>query len=110
MVYVAEGRTQQEVKCNLLKLEEEKKRSIEARIREKQQKHLGQMKKLENTILRGIAGNEELTDETKALHAIKHRRAKGYEAIHKIQCKLNLTRLNGIFELDRQTRIRDFRL
>ena len=43
------------------------------------------MKKLEDKILRGIT-DEDLTEETRALHEIKHRRKKGYEAINKIQC------------------------
>lgn len=84
MVYVAEGKTKQEVKDNLVKLEEEKKKSIEARIREKQKKHYDEMKKLQEQILKGIDTND-LTQETKALHEIKERRAKGFEAINKIQ-------------------------
>ena len=86
LVYVAEGKTKEEIKTNLVKLEEEKKKSIEARIREKQQKHIAEMKKLQDQILKGI-DTADLTNETKALHEIKERRAKGYEAINKIQCK-----------------------
>jgi len=93
-VYVAEGKTLEEVEVNLRKLEEEKKKSIEARIREKQQRHQEQMKKLEDKILRGIT-DEDLTEETRALHAIKHRRKKGYEAINKIQSiNVQLAELN----------------
>lgn len=42
------------------------------------------MKKLEDDILKGIADNDTITEETKALYEIKLRKAKGYEAIHKI--------------------------
>ena len=86
MVYVAEGKTKDEVKTNLIKLEEEKKKSIEGRIKERMIKHAAKMKVLEDSIFKGI-DEDGKTEETKALNEFKEKRAKGLTAIGKIRCK-----------------------
>lgn len=83
-VYVAEGSTKKEIQTNLKKLEEEKKKSIEARLRQRLEKQRRQVEKLEHEI-KGITETPDKTDETKALYEMKLRKEKGFEAISKIK-------------------------
>jgi len=83
-VYVAEGSTKKEIQTNLKKLEEEKKKSIGARLRQRLEKQRRQVEKLEHEI-KGITETPDKTDETKALYEMKLRKEKGFEAISKIK-------------------------
>ena len=83
MVYVAEGSSKEEVQKNLLKLEEEKKKSIEARMMEKMKKRRESLEMMEEQILKGV-NIEDVTEETKALYKIKFRKEQGAEAVNKL--------------------------
>jgi len=83
MVYVAEGNSKEEVQKNLLKLEEEKKKSIEARMKEKIKKRRESLEMMEEQILKGV-NIEDVTEETRALYKIKFRKEQGAEAINKL--------------------------
>ena len=52
MVYVAEGRTKEDIEKTMKKLEEEKKEAIEARIAKKRARHEAEVKKLEEQVLK----------------------------------------------------------
>ncbi|CBY18594.1 unnamed protein product [Oikopleura dioica] len=65
-------------------LEEEKKKSIGARLRQRLEKQRRQVEKLEHEI-KGITETPDKTDETKALYEMKLRKEKGFEAISKIK-------------------------
>lgn len=76
--------TQAGVKTIIIQLEEKKKKSIEARLRQRLQKQRRQVEKLEHEI-KGITETPDKTDETKALYELKLKKEKGFEAISKIK-------------------------
>lgn len=95
MVYVAEGRTKEDIEKSMKKLEEEKKEAIEARISKKRARHEAEVKKLEEQVLKEDLSRAlfkepeskiELTKETLTLRELQEKRQSGIEAIQKIKC------------------------
>lgn len=96
MVYVAEGRTKEDIEKTMKKLEEEKKEAIEARIAKKRARHEAEVKKLEEQVLKDDLSRAlfkepepkiELTKETLTLRELEKKRQTGIEAIQKIKGK-----------------------
>lgn len=94
MVYVAEGRTKEDIEKTMKKLEEEKKEAIEARIAKKRARHEAEVKKLEEQVLKDDLSRAlfkepepkiELTKETLTLRELEKKRQTGIEAIQKIK-------------------------
>ena len=96
MVYVAEGRTKEDIEKTMKKLEEEKKEAIEARIAKKRARHEAEVKKLEEQVLKDDLSRAlfkepepkiELTKETLTLRELEEKRQTGMDAIQKIKSK-----------------------